>query len=220
MHLNAMSATPPYADESHVEQDITMIIVGIEQDNLKEAINGKTKAAITLQCKEMLGNKGSVEGGYIWGSRTVKTTNTDNWSNNPRRTWCNTTFISALPEGIKPLIKTVIKKNLANHTDSTAGPDTEDKVFLASGSEMFGNQSYQGYKGNSNSEGEQYSYYNSSAKTKTANNNGNKSTINLNYWLRSPSSYDDNLWIIVNKKGEFEYSTNDYNRGLAPSFCL
>ncbi len=51
IHLNAMNATT--GGEAHAAQNITMVIIGIEHDNLVTPINGKTKAAITLQCKEV-----------------------------------------------------------------------------------------------------------------------------------------------------------------------
>lgn len=221
MHLNAMPATPPYASESHVEQNMTMVIIGIEHDNLKEKIGIRTQAAITLQCREMLGNNGNAEGGYIFGSNKTTGKNT-NYSTNPRRTWLNGTFINSLPTSIQPLVKTIIKKNLANHTDSTSGPNTEDKAFLTSSSEMFGSTSIGWYKGSEAREGKQYPYYNSNAKrTKYWNNNGIAGSLAYLYWLRSPSYSDAEFWMIIYDDGSSTTLASYYSStGFAPAFCL
>lgn len=223
MHLNAM-AKGTGADETHVAQDMTMVIIGLNHDNLKTEINGRTKAAITLQCKELLGNNGSAEYAYIWGSST-STANDSNYSKNPRRTWLNGTFVNSLPSYVQSLVKTVVKKNLANHNASPgAGPDTEDKAFLTSYTEMFGNAAYSYYMNNkkpNNEEGEQYSYYSSNAKrTKYWNNNGTASSSAYPYWLRSPSSLDAAYWFSVLSDGSATSSYSHYTYGLAPAFCL
>lgn len=219
MHLNAMPSSTG-ADETHVAQDMTMVIIGIEHDDLKEPINDKTKAAITIQCKETLGNNGSSEWCYIWGA-SISTTSTDNYSNNPRRTWLNGTFVNSLPSVIQPLVKTVIKKNLANHTNNTAGPDTEDKAFLTSYSEMFGSASYSYYLGSVVLEGKQYAYYNSdSRRIKYLNNNGKASSIAYDYWLRSPGSAGAKTWICVTGKGSAGHNVSTGTNELAPAFCL
>lgn len=220
MHLNAMPSGTG-ASESHVSQDMTMVIIGIEHDDLKYPISGKTKAAITLQCRELLGNNGSEEYGYIWGTN-ITTSNTDNYSNNPRRTWLNGTFINALPSTIQPLVKTVIKKNIANHSNPTsAGPDTEDKAFLTSYPEMFGFASYSYYKGSVLLEGQQYVYYNSNTRrVKYINNNGSAGSTAYYYWLRSPSSSGPNGWICVNNNGSVNNGSGSNTYGLTPAFCL
>ena len=220
MHLSAMSSGTG-ANESHVAQDMTMVIIGIEHDNLKTPINGKTKAAVTLQCKEVLGNNGSAEYGYIWGSST-STASDSNYSQNPRRTWLNGTFINSLPSGIKSLVKTVVKKNIANHSSSPgAGPDTEDKAFLTSYPEMFGSASYSYYKGSVALEGEQYAYYNSNARRiKYPNSNGLPGSSAYLYWLRSPSSRDSSRWIRVYAGGSASNLASTDDGGLAPAFCL
>lgn len=212
MHLNAITATT--GGEAHVEQNMTMVIVAINHDNLKEQIGVREKAAITLQCRELLGNKGTAENGQNYDG-------TGQWSANPRRTWLNNTFAGALPSGIQSLLKTVIKKNLANHTNNTAGNDTEDKVFFPSYPEMFGSASYNYYKGSPALEGQQYPYYNSNAKRiKYNNNNGTSSgTANL-YWLRSPSSYSSDDWIYVDSDGSAHNTSSGNSNGVAPAFCL
>ena len=222
MHLSAMTSGTG-ASESHVAQNMTFVIIGINHDTLKEQIGVRDKAAITLQCKELLGNNGSAENTYIFGSNTA-TTSDSNYSKNPRRTWLNNTFVGALPSVIQPLVKTVVKKNLANHTNNTIGPDTEDKAFLTSYPEMFGNVAYTYYISNktpNNEEGEQYSYYDSKERRKKLwNNNGTASSTGLYYWLRSPGTNNSYAWMLVSTGGSAGYESSGVVAGLAPAFCL
>ena len=219
VHLSAMSAGTG-GNETHVAQDMVMTIIGINHDNLQTPINDRTKAAITLQCREILGNNGGMEWCYIWGSSTSTDINS-NYKDNPRRTWLNSTFLGALPTKIKQQVKYVTKKNLANHTDDTAGANTQDKVFLPSYSEMFGNASNSSYKGNTTLEGSQYSYYNSNERRiKYVNSNGEPGMRKNTYWLRSPSSAGKTYWMYVDDLGAGKNATSDASKGLAPCFCL
>ena len=212
MHLSAMSGGS--GGETHVAQNMRMVIVAINHDDLKEQVGTRTKAAITLQCLEVLGNNGTAENGQNYGG-------TGQWSANPRRTWLNNTFVGALPSVIQPLVKTVIKKNLANHTNNTAGTDTEDKAFLPSYPEMFGSASYSYYKGSPALEGQQYPYYNSNnRRIKYVNSNGTASGNTSYYWLRSPSSSHFDDWMSVLKGGSANINNSTYAYGMAPAFCL
>ena len=213
IHINEITNTT--GGEKHVEQDIVMIIIGIDHDILKESIGKRTQAAITLQCRETLGNNSSAEIGRNFGG-------SGQYSNSQRRTWLNNIFAGSLPSTIQSLLKTVIKKNLANHSNSNAGIDTEDKVFLTSYSEMFGNANFSNYKGNEELEGKQYSYYTTDIqRKKTYNNNGEASNKESYYWLRSPSSYgSSNYWIGINTNGTANYRIASDELGIAPAFCL
>ena len=211
IHLSTMTKSD--GGEDHAEQDMTMVIVAINHDDLKEKIGTRTKAAITLQCREVLGNEGTVELGQHYGG-------TSQWSANRRRTWLNSIFIGALPSTIQPLVKTVVKKNLANHTNNTAGNDTEDMAFFLSYSEMFGDKSYSRYAGNTLLEGQQYEYYNSDTKRqKYVNENGKKSSKTNAYWLRSPANYHSN-YIVIKIDGSANDIEPSSTRGIAPAFCL
>lgn len=224
MHLNAMEATSPYADESHIAQDMVMVIIGIEHDTLKEQIGTRTKAAITLQCRETLGSNGSKEKGYYWGS-SVKPSLNANYSQNPRRTWLNDTFINSMPTTFSSLIKTVIKKNLSDHGNNPSLVEISDKAFLLSYPEVFGNTSYQYYKGSSTLEGNQYSYYTTSSnRIKYVNNNGQKSNNKDYWWLRSPHTVESPTngycWILVNSDSNADYNLEGNSFSFSPAFCL
>ncbi len=65
VHINAIPADNNNST-SHVAQDMTFVIIGINHDDLKDQIGSRTKAAITVQCREVLGNKGIYEQHYYW----------------------------------------------------------------------------------------------------------------------------------------------------------
>lgn len=155
-------------------QDMTFVIIGIEHDDLKTPINGHTKAAITLQCRELCSDahhEFNPEGSGVqasfdaWGCKNRLTEevvdNNSQWCDAPFRTWLNNVALGSLPTRLQGVVKTVIKKNLANHTDDTPGTDTEDKIFLLSASEVgIKNEvdTFHYYSGES-VEGEKYPYF-------------------------------------------------------------
>ena len=219
MHLNAM-ATSKGINDTHVEQDMAMVIIGMNHDTLVTPINSYGKAAITLQCRELLGNNGVLEYGYL------STTTTTNFSTNARRTWLNDIFVNSLPSNIQPLVKTIVKKNLANHKNNTPGTNTEDKAFLISVSEIYGNEKdYDGkdnYLGSIALEGEQYDYYKSNTRRKKyINNNGEAGSSTSSYWLRSPAISENRFWFAFSDYySSATVADFENNFGIAPSFCL
>ena len=205
---------------SQSNQKMTMVIIGINHDNLKEPIGIRDKAAITVQCRELLGSE------YYWGENVSKVANEDNYTNNPLRNWLNGAFVNAMPLTFGGLVKTVNKKNLKYHTKTDEAPIiSEDKAFLLSYPEVFGSQSYTYYKGSQTYEGTQYKYYQTSSnRIKYDNDNGNKGGYTEFWWLRSPASFYGTYtytWITVNKDGQAKdiYPTNS-GVYLAPAFCL
>lgn len=105
IHHNAMDATG--VSESHKANDYAYVIIGIEHDDLVTAINGKTKAAITIQTERMLyldtvteynsSYDTLHECGYINSSNT----NSGGWEGCARRTWCNNVYKKCLPTYIQ-----------------------------------------------------------------------------------------------------------------------
>ena len=228
VHLNATSTTSTKS-KAHVAQNMTMVIIGINHDDLKTQQGTRTKAAITVQCRETLGNKGSEEDEYYWGTSHYPVQDTENYTTSPLRTWLNGAFISAMPTTFGALVKTVNKKNLAKHTTSSGAPvNSEDKAFLLSYPEVFGTTKYSYYLNNGDVgtyEGTQYKYYQTSAnRTKKPNNNGSKGSGSGYWWLRSPSSYYNSStgyrWCRVNSDGTADYSSGNGTLGLAPAFAL
>lgn len=123
IHHNAMDATG--VSESHRANDYAYVIIGIEHDDLVTAINGKTKAAITIQTERMLyldttteynaSYNASHECGYINGSST----NSGGWEGCVRRTWCNNVYKKCLPTYIQNMMKQVKKLTSAGSRSST-----------------------------------------------------------------------------------------------------
>ena len=214
----------------HAAQNIQLVIIGIKHDDLTTSINGKSKAAITVQTKQLLGNAGNAESEYYWGSSHYPVDNNENWSNNPLRTYLNTNFYNALSTTtFRSLIKTVTKKNLSTHTGTTT-INTSDKIFLPSYPEVFGTTTYSNYISGgavSNYEGSQYNYFSTSSnRIKYWNNNGANSSTAFHWWLRSPSSYYGSsygyCWCFVNSVGTaYYYTGSGYSTyGLAPCFAI
>lgn len=157
VHLSAMSATG--VGESHREQDVQMAIADFDHDDLTTAINGHTKAALTLTQVDCLmdannasnpvNGENNTENGYM--NRT--NTNSGGWTSSARRTWCNDVYYNALPDSFKSMVKPV-KKLTSAGAQSTTINTTVDKVFLLSEVEIYGTTKY-----SVDGEGSQYTYY-------------------------------------------------------------
>ena len=123
--LSAMSAT--YVGESHSSQDVQLTIIDFDHDDLVTPINGKTKAAISVQLKNCLNTKG-----YMNSSNT----NVGGWEESTRRKWCNDIFYNAIPSILRNGIKQVIKKNYKVYNSNNI-TTTSDYCFLLSETEIF-----------------------------------------------------------------------------------
>lgn len=222
LHINEI-ASSTVGEEHHAAQDMTVIIVGIEHDDLATPINGKTKAAITVQCREILADNGTDESGYLWG-KSYQSPSNDNWSQNPRREWFNTNFINALPAVVANEVKEVNKLSCSNHSGS--GPiTTQEKSFLLSVSELKGNSSIYTYPGNETKEGKQYAYFKTHTDlVKHMNMNGEPKEAPDWYWTRSVSSQVSSsngyCWFIIPNDGYPTYDKLTIKHGICPAFCL
>ena len=214
--LSAMGATG--VGESHDTQNVELTIIGIKHDNLKSAVNGKTKAAITVQMKNCLNNAGYMFSNYSGPSYSL-------WSDSPRRTWCNNIFKSSLPTALKNIVKTVTKKtwrychsNYSNYSNYRTQQSTEDDCFLLSEFEVFGTQGLSsGTYGSVGDDGTQYDYY----KT-TSNRIKNKDSSAYYWWLRSSFVGSDGYSRFRNvySGGTVDYYNASSANGLAVGFCL
>ena len=224
IHINATNS----GSKAHVAQDMTMVIMDFNHDDLTTSINGKTKAAVSVGFREIMGNNGTSEDEYYWGSSHYPVNDNENYSASPLRTWLNGGLLNALPSTFSSIIKEVNKKNLQYHTKTDGAPlITKDKIWLLSYPEIFGTTKYQYYLNNadpSNYEGEQYQYFaTSSNRIKYPNKNGEKGSAYY-YWLRSPSSYYYSsigyLWCCVLSDGSASINSGYDTCGLAPAFAL
>lgn len=213
--LSAMSATG--VGESHRSQSVEMVILDFNHDTLTTAVNGKTKALITVQQKNCLrdatvaddGGSGNTEHGYMNSSNT----NVNGWRGCARRTWCNDVYYNALPSGFKAMVKQ------ANHTTSTGNQQTTTEVtadycFLPSEWEIFGAKSYAAVQ-----EGTQYSYY-TTATNRYKLPKWSSSSVSDFWWERSPRGSGATRFCIVNNYGNADGSGAGDASGLAPACCF
>ena len=196
--LSAMSATG--VGESHSAQTVQFAIADFDHDDLTTAINGHSKAAVTLTQVHSLNTEG-----YMNSSNT----NSGGWTSCARRTWCNNVYYNALPTTIKNAVKSVNKLTSAGSQSSTINT-TSDNIFLLSDIEIFGSTTY-----SVSGEGIQYSYYKTSSnRIKQVNGS------NYYWWGRSPSSGSSTSFCYVYYDGSADSSAAYYTHGLAPCLCI
>lgn len=218
IHHNAMDATG--VSESHRANDYAYVIIGIEHDDLVTAINGKTKAAITIQTERMLyldtateyntSYNASHECGYINGSST----NSGGWEGCARRTWCNNVYKKCLPTYIQNMMKQVKKLTSVGSRSSTI-KTSNDYAFLPSEIEIFGSIKYS-FAG----EGEQYQYFKNATANRYKKPYFSSNFVSGRYWERSPYSNSEKKFCHVDMSGESYYSDVSYTLGFALCLCL
>lgn len=218
IHHNAMDATG--VSESHRANDYAYVIIGIEHDDLVTAINGKTKAAITIQTERMLyldttteyntSYNASHECGYINGSST----NSGGWEGCARRTWCNNVYKKCLPTYIQNMMKQVKKLASVGSRSSTIKV-SNDYAFLPSEIEVFGSIKYS-FAG----EGEQYQYFKNATANRYKKPYFSSNFVSGRYWERSPYSSSGNKFCHMDMDGESYYGDVSYALGVAPCLCI
>lgn len=218
IHHNAMDATG--VSESHRANDYDYVIIGIEHDDLVTAINGKTKAAITIQTERMLyldttteyntSYSASHECGYINGSST----NSGGWEGCARRTWCNNVYKKCLPTYIQNMMKQVKKLTSVGSQSSTIKV-SNDYAFLPSEIEIYGSTTYS-YAG----EGKQYQYFKNATANRYKKPYFSSNFVSGRYWERSPYSNSNNSFCHVDMSGRSYYSGVSNTFGFAPCLCL
>lgn len=216
--LSAMSATG--VGESHRAQTVNLVILGFDHDDLATAINGHSKAAVSVGLKDCLMdatsasnvNNGSAdtEKGYMNSTNT----NAGGWKNCARRTWCNNVFFSALPSVWQSMVKTVNKKVSVGNNSSTI-ETVQDKIFLAAEIEIFGSTTYS-FAG----EGTQYQYYKNATANRYKMPKWTSSYVSHIYWERSPYSGNSARFCGVNFSGSADTSSAGNAYGVAPCLCI
>lgn len=217
IHHNAMAATG--VSESHKENDYAYVIIGIEHDDLVTAINGKTKAAITIQTERILyldttteynsSYDESHECGYINSSNT----NSGGWEGCARRTWCNSVYKQCLPTYIQNMMKQVKKLTSVGGQGSTI-KTSNDYTFLPSEIEIFGSTTYS-FSG----EGTQYQYFKNATANRYKKPRYNDSVSGY-YWERSPNSNGSDHFCCVDIDGDMSNDNASSANGFAPCLCI
>ena len=216
--LSAMSATG--VGESHRAQTVQFVIGDFEHDDLATAINGHTKAAITLLQKDCLmdasnasnpvNGRGNTENGYINSTNT----NVGGWKSCARRTWCNNVYFNAFPSAWQSMVKTVNKKSSMGN-GSSAIETVQDKIFLAAEIEIFGSTTYS-FAG----EGTQYTYYKNATANRYKMPKWDSSCFSHTYWERSPNRDNAYKFCGSNYAGNESTTEADYPLGVAPCLCI
>lgn len=211
IHHNAMSATG--VSESHKANDYAYVIIGIEHDDLVTPINGKTKAAITIQTERMLyldtttKYNSSYDTSHECGYMNSLRTNDGGWQDCERRIWCNEVYKKCLPTYIQNMMKQVKKK--------TSGGSSNDYAFLPSEIEIFGSTTYS-FAG----EGKQYQYFKNATANRYKKPRHGSDYVSGYYWERSPFSSGSNSFCRVNLDGSAGTGDASDTFGVVPCLCI
>ena len=212
IHHNAMSATG--VSESHKANDYAYVIIGIEHDDLVTPINGKTKAAITIQTERMLyldtttKYNSSYDTSHECGYMNSLRINDGGWQDCERRIWCNEVYKKCLPTYIQNMMKQVKKK-------TTGGSISNDYAFLLSEIEIFGSTTYS-FAG----EGKQYQYFKNATANRYKEPRHGSDYVSGYYWERSPFSSGSKSFCRVNLDGGAGTGDASDTFGVVPCLCI
>lgn len=218
IHHNAMDATG--VSESHKANDYVYVIIGIEHDDLVTAINGKTKAAITIQTERMLyldtttEYNGSYDASHECGYMNSSNTNSGGWEDCVRRTWCNNVYKKCLPTYFQNMMKQVRKLTSVGSQSSTI-KTSNDYAFLPSEIEIFGSITHS-FAG----EGKQYQYFKNAVANKYKKPRYSGIYVSGFYFERSPRSASVDCFCVVDINGDKNYDNASNAGGIAPCLCI
>lgn len=218
IHHNAMSATG--VSESHKANDYAYVIIGIEHDDLVTPINGKTKAAITIQTERMLyldtttKYNSSYDTSHECGYMNSLRTNDGGWQDCERRIWCNEVYKKCLPTYIQNMMKQV-KKKTSRGKQSKIITISNDYAFLPSEIEIFGSTTYS-FAG----EGKQYQYFKNATANRYKKPRHGSDYVSGYYWERSPFSSGSNSFCRVNLDGGAGTGDASDTFGVVPCLCI
>lgn len=175
VHLLSMEADDIF--ESHVGQDVIMVLMNEGGKELAEPINGITECAFIVGQKDCL-----VEEGYINNT----TTNAGGWDYCDRRIWCNRDYRMSIPRKFVKIFK--------EHKNVTAGggsgaskKESVDYFALPTEKEVMGSCTYTSSTAEENNI--QFTFYQTAEnKLKKLGNNGAITA----WWNRSPIDVDNN----------------------------
>ena len=172
-------------------------IIGKNHDDYAD---GSGKAPLTFQMHDCYGTT------YQMNSSN---TNSGGWNSCAMRNTHLPAILNLMPAEVKAAIKEVQKKTSAG-SQSSSIQTTNDKLFLLSEIEIFGNTTYS-FAG----EGTQYAYY-QAGNSKVKNLSGSANT-----WReRSPSSSGSSAFCNVNSGGNAYTVNAGTSGGVAFGFCF
>lgn len=218
IHHNAMDATG--VSESHRANDYAYVIIGIEHDDLVTAINGKTKAAITIQTERMLyldtttEYNSSYDTSHECGYMNSSNTNSGGWGYCDRRTWCNNVYKKCLPTYIQNMMKQV-RKLTSEGSQSNTIKTSNDYAFLPSEIEIFGSTAHS-FAG----EGKQYQYFKNATANRYKKPRYSSAYVSGQYWTRSPYSSGSDSFCGVGRGGSANADSASNTGGIDPCLCI
>ena len=226
IHLDAMQAPNPNSSETWPAQDITVVIVDHNHTDLATPINGHTKAALTVQTREVLNNnsRGYDQEGHIYIDGNIESATTfTKWSNLYIRTYLNEKVWGAFPTDFKSLIKPSTHYRHTTYNGSSSEKVT-DNLFLPSYPEIFGTESYSHYAPTNPVEGTQFIFFlTASNRIKYGNNNGVSNEVAQIWWEGSASSElrsNYYFWCNVQMTGVSSNGSRGSSRALAPAWAM
>lgn len=218
IHHNAMAATG--VSESHKANDYIYVIIGIEHDDLVTAINGKTKAAITIQTERMLyldtttEYNSSYDTSHECGYMNSSNTNSGGWGYCDRHTWCNNVYKKCLPTYIQNMMKQV-RKLTSEGSQSNTIKTSNDYAFLPSEIEIFGSTTHS-FAG----EGKQYQYFKNATANRYKKPRYSSAYVSGQYWTRSPYSSGSDSFCGVGRGGSANADSASNTGGIDPCLCI
>lgn len=218
IHHNTMDATG--VSESHKANDYAYVIIGIEHDDLVTAINGKAKAAITIQTERLLyldtttEYNNSLDASHECGYMNSSDMNSGGWEGCERRTWCNNVYKKCLPAYVQSMMKQVKKLTSVGGQSSTI-KTSNDYAFLLSEIEIFGNIPYS-FEG----EGTQYQYFKNATANRYKSPRTSNSYVSGIWWERSPCRSANESFCVVNAAGNTNIADASQEKSLAPCLCF
>lgn len=218
IHHNAMDATG--VSESHKANDYAYVIIGIEHDDLVTAINGKAKAAITIQTERLLyldtttEYNDSLDASHECGYMNSSDMNSGGWEGCERRTWCNNVYKKCLPAYVQSMMKQV-KKLTSGGGQSSTIKTSNDYAFLLSEIEIFGDIPY-----SFGGEGTQYQYFKNATANRYKSPRTNNSYVSGIWWSRSPCRSANESFCVVNAAGNANIADAGQEKSLAPCLCF
>lgn len=207
VHLNAMAATG--VGESHVAQDVTMVLMNAGGKTLTTPIGSVTECAFIVGQKNILANGTTREGGYMNSSDT----NAGGWNQCARRTWCNEVYKNALPSTFVGILKQ--HQNITAAGTGSTTTTSSDYVALPAEKEVFGSVTY----ADSTAEASltQFKYYETASNR--IKNQGNAGSAYY-WWERSPRTSFGLHFCCVTSDGTVDRDDANAANGLAPFFCI
>ena len=167
--LSAMSATE--VGESHVAQDVTMVLMNEGGKTLVTPINNHTECVFIVGQKDCLKTKGYMNSSDI---------NAGGWDSCVRRTWCNNIYKNAFSSTIIGIFKEHQNITGQGSTNQTLTTISNDYFALPSEKEIFGSTTYA--NATAEASNTQFKYYETSA-----NRQKNINGYTGYWWSRSPS---------------------------------